>query len=166
MRLIYTPQAKSFLTTDIRIYGRIPGQIIPYMVRASGVVRQVPYERRGAAMKVLREQPYQAWAEIHRELRPYFFTDLGTVTDALQKQGESPIELPDLESMPHIHPSLHYLFDMIEDLDRMTALLLQEPESEDVDDRVKQCWQGMARIPTRLDGLAKRLLSGKAFNNK
>lgn len=166
MRLIYTPQAKSFLSPEIVLYKqRPPAQLIPYMVRASGVVRQIPYERRQPAIKVLREQPYIAWAEIHRELRPYFFTSVDGLFEPFIGEGSMPIALPDLDGMNHIHNSMHYMYDMLEDLDRVTAFLRSDPSLEDADERIQRCWQGFARTTHRLDGTAKRLLSGRAFNN-
>ncbi len=165
MRQIYTRQAKSFLAVDVGLYKRSPpAQMIPYMVRASGVIRSTSMQNRGPAINLVCESMRDAWANIHRAMRPYFFTDIGSLFESYVTQGEGPIDLPNLEEMGHIHPSMHYCFDVLEDLDRVTAFLQNDPNAVDVSETVFNCWIGIARATSRLDGIERRIKSGKAFN--
>lgn len=165
MKKIYTRQAKSFLAPDIGLYKRPPAsQLIPYMVRASGTIRSTSMENRGPAINLISEGMNNAWAKIHRSMRPYFFTDIDDLFKGYSTGSDEPLLLPELEEMPHIHPSMHFCFDVLQDLDRATALLQQDPDAEDVSDTVFACWMGVYRATSRLEGIDRRIRSGKAFN--
>jgi len=163
MRTIHTPQAKAFLDTEIRLYKRQPAsQMIPYMVRASETIRSTSMANRAAAIKLIAEPMYLAWGAIHREMRPYFFSDIDGLFAPYKEQ---PFELPSLEEMPHIHAGMHYCFDVLVDLDRVTALLQNDPSvGDELTNKVFDCWNGVYRATSRLDGIAKRIRNGKAFN--
>lgn len=162
MKQIYTRQAKSFLVPDDRLYNRPPAHLmIAFMVRASGAIRSTSMENRSAAIGMVCQGINEAWAKIHRAMRPYFFTNIEHLFD--EREG---LALPDLQDMPHIHPSMHFCFDVLEDLDRVTALLQNDPHAEDVSDAVFSCWMGVYRATSRLKGIENRIRSGKAFNGK
>tara|TARA_R110002124_G_scaffold128157_23_gene288775 strand:+ start:4582 stop:4959 length:378 start_codon:yes stop_codon:yes gene_type:complete len=119
---------------------------------------------RGPAINLISESMNNACAKIHRTMRPYFFTDIDNLFSGYSSDSEQPIELPDLDDMPHIHQSMHFCFDVLEDLDRATALLQKDPDAVDVSDAVFACWMGVYRATSRLEGVERRIKSGKAFN--
>ncbi|MCF5460863.1 hypothetical protein, partial [Pseudomonas syringae] len=86
MTLIYTRQAQSFLVPDLGLYKRGPAhQLIPYMVRMSGAIRSTSMKNRTAAVKMVQVSMHEAWAKIHRSMRPYFFQDIEPVLDVLEE---------------------------------------------------------------------------------
>lgn len=160
MTVIYTRQAKSFLEADEGLYKRPAAHMmIAYMVRTSSLIRETSMANRSAAIGLITQGIYGAWAEIHRTMRPYFFTDIDKLF-----AGKSGITLPELSEMPHIHQSMYFCFDLLEDLDRVTALLQNDPNAENVSDLVFNCWMAVYRATSRLKGIENRIKSGKAFN--
>jgi hypothetical protein len=162
MTQIYSRQAQSFLVPDTGLYKRTPPhQMIPYMVRMSGTIRSTPMHHRSAAIKLVQANMHEAWAKIHRHLRPYFFQQ---IDDVLERYPGSSIELPDLADKPNIHEAMHFCFDTLIDLDRLTVLLQSDPSIEDSSDVVFACWNAVCRATSRVEGLENRIKSGKAFN--
>jgi hypothetical protein len=159
---IYSRQAQSFLVPDAGLYKRTPPhQMIPYMVRMSGAIRGAAFQHRSAAIKLVQANMHEAWALIHRHLRPYFFQPIDAVIDAYQG---SPIELPDLVEKPNIHEAMHFCFDTLLDFDRLTILLQTDRNVEDSSDVIFSCWNAISRATSRVEGLERRIISGKAFN--
>lgn len=162
MTLIYTRQAQSFLVPDLSLYKRGPAhQMIPHMVRMSGAIRSTSMKNRTAAVKMVQVSMHEAWAKIHRSMRPYFFQDIQAVLDAYPG---TPMELPDLADMPNIHESMHFCFETLIDLDRTVVLLQSDQNVVDSSDLVFNCWSAVFRATSRAEGIEKRIKSGKAFN--
>jgi hypothetical protein len=161
MTLIYTRQAKSFLSPDDGLYKRPPvSQLIPYMVRMSGAIRSAPIAHRSAAVNMASAGMLEALAKVHRGLRPYFFRP---IDDVIAGYGATPIELPDLAELPQIHNAMHFCFEALVDFDRLVMLLQSEPEQEVVGDEVFALWSAMSRVANRSQGIEGRIKSGKAF---
>lgn len=160
MTLIHTRQAQSFLEPDATLYNRPPAhQLVAFMVRASGAVRSTSMDNRTSAIMMLSQGINEAWAKIHRAMRPYFFTNIDHLFD-----GYAGMPLPDLQDMPHIHHSMHFCFDVLVDLDRATALLQNDPSVEDVSQEVFNIWMAVYRATSRIQRVENRILTGKAFN--
>lgn len=74
MTRIYSRRAQSFLVPDDGLYKRPPPhQLIPNMVKISGAIRSAPMLHRSSAIKQVQTNMNEAWAQIHRALRPCFF---------------------------------------------------------------------------------------------
>jgi hypothetical protein len=161
MTQIYTRQAQSFLAPDEGLYKRPPPhQLIPYMVKMSGAIRSTSMQHRAGAIKQIQVNMNEAWAQIHRAMRPYFFRPFDEV---LASYKGSPMELPDLNEKPNIHAAMHFCLDVIVDLDRLTILLQSDPTAEGAADTIFSCWNAVYRATGRVDGLVRRIESGKAF---
>ncbi|HBO2935410.1 TPA: hypothetical protein L4R50_000406 [Pseudomonas aeruginosa] len=164
MTLIYTRQAQSFLTPDDGLYKRPPPhQIIPYMVRMSSAIRSTSMANRTGAIKMVQANMNEAWAKIHRALRPYFYNPIG---ELLAQYPAAPIELPNLDDMPHIHASMHFCLDVLEDLDRLTVLIQADTNATDGADTIFNCWNAVYRATGRVEGIERRIKSGKGFKNE
>lgn len=162
MATILSRQAKSFLVPDNGLYKRPPAhQIIPYMVRMSGLIRSTSMSNRTAAINMVQAGMYEAWAKIHRAMRPYFFTPIDSLLAAYPSEA---MELPNLSDMPHIHQAMHFCLDVLVDLDRLTVLMQSAPDAQETADTVFSCWNAVYRATSRVEGLEKRIKSGKAFN--
>lgn len=162
MTQIYSRQAQSFLVPDLGLYKRPPAhQMIPYMVRMSGAIRSTSMNNRSGAIKLVQANMHEAWAKIHRSMRPYFFKP---IDELLEAYPGNPIELPDLAEKPNIHEAMHFCFDTLVDLDRLTVLVQSDPSVEDSSDVVFACWNAVYRATSRVEGLENRIKSGKAFN--
>ncbi|KQW19847.1 MULTISPECIES: hypothetical protein [Pseudomonas] len=161
MTLIYTRQAQSFLIPDEGLYKRPPPhQLIPFMVKMSGAIRSTPMQHRAGAIKQVQINMDAAWAQIHRAMRPYFFTDFEAV---LAEYAGTPVELPDLSEKPNIHMAMHYCLEVVVDLDRLTILLQSDPNAVDAADTIFSCWSGLYRATGRVDGIVRRVESGKGL---
>ncbi len=161
MAQIFTRQAQSFLVPDDGLYKRPPPhQLIPYMVKMSGAIRSTSMQHRTGAVKMVQANMNEAWSQIHRCLRPYFFKP---IDDAIAAYPGSPLSLPDLSENPKIHSAMHFCLDVLIDLDRLTILLQSDPEAEDAADTIYSCWNAVYRATGRIDGLVRRIESGKAF---
>lgn len=161
MTQIYTRQAQSFLIPDEGLYKRPPPhQLIPFMVKMSGAIRSAPMQHRAGAIKQVQINMDAAWAQIHRAMRPYFFTDFEKV---LAAYTGTPVELPDLSEKPNIHAAMHYCLDVVIDLDRLTILLQSDPNAVDAADTIFSCWNALYRATGRVDGIVRRVESGKGF---
>lgn len=161
MTQIYTRQAQSFLVPDEGLYKRPPPhQLIPYMVKMSGAIRSTSMENRKGAITMVQANMMQAWASIHRAMRPYFFKPIDEVVAAYQGK---PMPLPDLSDKQHIHAAMHFCIDVLVDLDRLTILLQSDPDAVDGAETIHACWNAFYRATGRVDGLEKRIKSGKQF---
>ncbi|HDS1721818.1 TPA: hypothetical protein QEM58_000369 [Pseudomonas putida] len=161
MTQIYTRQAQSFLVPDDGLYKRPPPhQLIPYMVKMSGAIRSTSMDHRKGAIKMVQENMMQAWASIHRAMRPYFFKPIDEVIAAY---AGTPMPLPDLDEKQHIHSAMHFCIDVLVDLDRLTILVQSDPDATDGADTIHACWNAVYRATGRVDGLEKRIKSGKQF---
>lgn len=161
MAQIYTRQAQSFLAPDVGLYRRPPPhQLIPYMVKMSGAIRSTSMQHRTGAIKMVQANMNEAWAQIHRSMRPYFFTPIDA---AIAGYPGTPMELPDLSEKPNIHSAMHFCLDVLIDLDRLTILLQSDPDAEEFEATIFSCWNAVWRATGRVDGLVRRIESGKAF---
>lgn len=165
MPQIYTRQAQAFLVPEDGLYSRKPPhQLMPFMVRMSGAIRSTPMKNRTGAIKMVESHMHEAWAAIHREMRPYFFDDMARITEAYAPYKGRALELPEASFMEKIHPSIHFFLDVLVDLDRLTMLLHSDPTADEVSERVVRCWSALYRATARAEGLENRIKSGKAFN--
>ncbi|MFL1449095.1 hypothetical protein ACI77O_11940 [Pseudomonas tritici] len=165
MSQIYTRQAQAFLVPEVGLYNRPPPhQLVPFMVRMSGVIRSTSAANKTAAIRMVEGHVFEAWGKIHREMRDYFFTDIEAVTRAYSPYQGRAIDLPVLADLDKIHQSLHFCFDVLVDLDRMTMLLHSDSDAVEVSDRVLRCWNALYRVTARSEGLENRIKSGKSFN--
>lgn len=161
MTQIYTRQAKSFLVPDDGLYKRPPPhQLIPYMVKMSGAIRSTSMDHRKGAIKMVQENMMLAWASIHRAMRPYFFKP---IDDVIAAYVGTPMPLPDLKDQQHIHAAMHFCIDVLVDLDRLTILVQSDPDATDGAETILACWNAVYRATGRVDGLEKRIKSGKQF---
>lgn len=161
MTHIYTRQAQSFLVPDDGLYKRPPPhQLIPYMVKMSGAIRSTSMQHRTGAIKMVQANMMEAWANVHRSLRPYFFKPIEGVLAAYQGNA---MELPDLTDKQHIHQAMHFCIDVLVDLDRLTMLVQSDADATDGADIIFACWNAVYRATGRVDGLEKRIKSGKQF---
>lgn len=161
MSHIYTRQAQSFLVPDDGLYKRPPPhQLIPYMVKMSGAIRSTSMAHRAGAIKMVQANMNEAWARIHRAMRPYFFKPIDEVIAAYQ--GSS-MELPDLSEKPNIHTAMHFCIDVLVDLDRLTILVQSDPHAVDGAETILACWNAVYRATGRVEGLEKRIKGGKQF---
>lgn len=162
MTRIYSRQAQSFLAPDDGLYKRPPPhQLMPYMVKMSGAIRSAPMQHRSGAIKQVQTNMNEAWAQIHRALRPYFFSRFDEV---LAQYKGTPMDLPDLTEKPNIHVAMHFCLDVIVDLDRLTILLQSDPQADDTAaDTIFSCWNAVSRATGRVDGIVRRIESGKGF---
>lgn len=164
MSLIHSRQAQSFLVPGDALYKRRPPhQIIPYMVRMSSAVRSTSMNNRTGAVKMVQANMLEAWAKIHRAMRPYFFMP---IDDVLANYPSSPIELPSLDDMPHIHSSMHFCLDVLVDLDRLTMIVQSDADAVDGDETIFGCWNAVYRATGRSEGIERRIKSGKGFKNE
>lgn len=162
MSQIYSRQAQSFFVPDDGLYKRPPPhQLIPYMVRMSGVIRSTSMNNRAGAIKMIQANMNEAWAKIHRAMRPYFFKPIDPVMAAY---AGTAMGLPDLADKPNIHPAMHFCLDVLVDLDRLTVLVQSDPDAADGSETVFNCWNAVYRATGRVEGIEKRIRSGKAFN--
>lgn len=161
MTHIYTRQAQSFLVPDDGLYKRPPPhQLIPYMVKMSGAIRSTSMQNRTGAIKMVQANMKEAWASIHRAMRPYFFKPIdGVIAEYLG----TPMPIPDLSDKQHIHVAMHFCIDVLVDLDRLTILVQSDPDSTDGAETIFACWNAVYRATGRVDGLEKRIKSGKQF---
>lgn len=161
MTHIYTRQAQSFLVPDDGLYKRPPPhQLIPYMVKMSGAIRSTSMQHRSGAIKMVQANMMEAWAGIHRAMRPYFFKPIDEVVAAYQG---NPMPLPDLADKQHIHEAMHFCIDVLVDLDRLTILAQSDQDATVDADTIFACWNAVYRATGRVDGLVKRISSGKQF---
>lgn len=161
MSHIYTRQAQSFLVPDDGLYKRPPPhQLIPYMVKMSGAIRSTSMVHRAGAIKMVQANMNEAWAKIHRAMRPYFFKPIDELIAAYQG---SPMELPDLSEKPNIHTAMQFCIDVLVDLDRLTILVQSDPNAVDGAETILACWNAVYRATGRVEGLEKRIKSGKQF---
>ena len=164
MTLIYTREAQSFLAPDDGLYKRPPPhQLIPYMIRMSRAIRSTSMANRTGAIKMVQGSMNEAWAKIHRAMRPYFYRP---IDELLAKYPSSPIELPILDDMPHIHAAMHFCFDVLEDLDRLTVLIQADTNATDGADTIFNGWNAFYRATFRVEGIERRIISGKGFKNE
>lgn len=152
MKIIYTPEAQSFFSPDVCPYGNPAPQLVPFMVRMSQAIRLYqPDQRRGVIVQVS-EPLYEAWSVIHRLMRPYFFRPFELVDD---REG---MEIPVSEINIHVHSSMLFCLDMVEDLDRLAALL-RHYEADEASDKIYECWRALQRVMDRSGRLEHRLRS-------
>ena len=118
---------------------------------------------RTGAIKMVQANMNEAWAKIHRALRPYFYKP---IDELLAKYPASPIDLPKLDDMPHIHASMHFCLDVLEDLDRLTVLIQADTDAADGADTIFNCWNAVYRATGRVEGIERRIKSGKGFKNE
>lgn len=164
MTLIHSRQAQSFLVPDDKLYKRRPPhQIIPYMVRMSGAIRSTSMHNRTGAVKMVQANMLEAWAKIHRAMRPYFFMPIDGV---VANYPCTPIALPSLEDMPQIHTAMHFCLDVLVDLDRLTMLVQSDANCVEGDETIFGCWNAVYRATGRSEGIERRIKSGKGFNNE
>lgn len=165
MRHIYTRQAQAFLVPEVGLYNRQPPhQLVPFMARMSGAIRTVSMANRTGAIRMVESHVFEAWAKIHRDMRPYFFTDIAKTIESYAPYKNRTVALPSAGDLEKIHPSLLFCLDVLVDFDRLTMLLHSDPNEPEVSEKVLRCWNALYRTTGRAEGLENRIKSGKAFN--
>lgn len=156
MRLIYTRQAKSFLVTDEGLYGRPAApMMIEYMVKASDLILFVPEAKRKGAIRTITQIMHEAWKKVQLQL-----DRCPAAGDSVDMGSREGLPLPDLSARPEIHTSMHFCFDVLEDLDRLTAYIQSDPYAEHLSNLVFNCWMAVYRAADRFELIDKRIRSG------